>query len=205
MKLYEAPNTPSTRRVTIFMKELGIEIERESVNLREGENITDEFKALSVNGKVPVLQLDDGHHISESVAICRYLDASHGYESGLFGDTPKAQADVEMWHRIIELEGLYALFQAFRNLSGMYSDRERCVKAWGEESKLRVIEFLPKLEERLKTSAYIAGEQFTIVDITGFLFVSMCSKALEIDVLSSYPAIQAWHQTVSQRPAFLES
>lgn len=109
-----------------------------------------------------------------------------------------------MWHRIVEFEGLHTGFQAFRNLSGVFSDRERCVKAWGEESKTRVTEFLPKLDKQLSKHEYIAGDKFSIVDITGFMFIDVvCLKALEItEVLEQYRHIKAWHQRISTRPAF---
>lgn len=202
MKLYEAPPSPSSRRVSIFLKEIGVDVPREAIDIRGGDNLKEEFQAISVSGKVPTLLLDNGDSLSESVAICRYFDALHDHKGHLFGETPYEQASIEMWHRVLELDGLYLAFQAFRNLSGAYSDRERCVKAWGDESKLRVEEFLPKLEKRLEVSAYIAGDKFSIVDITGFLFVGVCIKALEIEVYGKYPAIKAWHETLAQREAF---
>lgn len=149
-----------------------------------------------------MLELDDGTCISETIAICRFF-AEHQNDTSLFGTTPDEKGLVEMWQRIVELDGLHMGFQAFRNLSGVYGDRERCVEAWGNEAKLRVEEFLPKLDKQLAKNQYIAGERFSIVDITGFLFVGfVCEKALEIKALDSYPNIQTWFSKVSERPAF---
>lgn len=202
MKLYEFAPNPSSRRVGIFLKELGVELETVQLDVRAGENLNEEYLAKSITGKVPMLELDDGTCISETIAICRYIAEKKG-DSTLFGKTPVEAGLVEMWQRIVELDGLYAGFQAFRNLSGVYSDRERCVKAWGVESKLRVQEFLPKLDKQLSSHQFIAGDKLSVADITGFLFVGIvCLKALEIDALSDYPNITRWFEQVSQRPAF---
>ena len=151
MKLYELAPTPSARRVSIFLAEKGIEVPRVNVDIRGGENLSAEFKAKSVNGRIPLLELDDGSYLCESVAICRYLDEIHPSERSLFGNTPLERAKVEMWQRIIELQGLMVGFQAFRNLSGVYKDRENCVESWGVESRQRVIDFLPSLDKQLNT------------------------------------------------------
>ena len=201
MKLYETAMTPSSRRVSIFLKELGIEIEKIQLDVIAGDNLCEPFSKKSINKKVPLLELDDGTCLSESVAICRYLDAITENDKALFGGNPLEQAQVEMWHRIIEFQGLYTGFQAFRNLTAIYQDRETCIKAWGVESKQRVIDFLPTLESRLAQSPYIAGDKFTIVDITGFIFIDFATGGLEIDVFAEYPHIKAWYAKVSARPA----
>ncbi|CSB21978.1 glutathione S-transferase domain-containing protein [Vibrio cholerae] len=120
----------------------------------------------------------------------------------MFGDSALEQAQVEMWHRVVEFQGLYAGFQAFRNLSGIYKDREHCVYAWGEESKARVAAFLPQLEQRLAQSRFIATDRFTIVDITAYIFIGFAQKALELSVFEHYPHITRWFEQLSQRPAF---
>ncbi|EGA70351.1 glutathione S-transferase domain-containing protein [Vibrio sinaloensis DSM 21326] len=202
MKIYQTAMTPSCRRVSLFLNELGIEVPRIEINVKEGDNLTEEFKAKAVNGRVPLLELDDGSTICESVAICRYFDEIAFNDKSLFGITTKEKADVEMWHRIIEFQGLYTGFQAFRNLTSIYDDRETCVYEWGAESKNRVREFLPQLDERLANSGYVASERFTIVDITAYIFVGFAQNGLEIEVLEQYPNIRRWFELVSSRPAF---
>ncbi|HEQ3514499.1 TPA: glutathione S-transferase [Vibrio cholerae] len=202
MKLYETAMTPSCRRVSIFLKELGIDVERVQVDVRGGENLSDTFKSKSLNGKVPLLELDEGTTLCESVAICRYFDLAYPNMHKLFGDSALEQAQVEMWHRVVEFQGLYAGFQAFRNLSGIYKDREHCVYAWGEESKARVAAFLPQIEQRLTQSRFIATDRFTIADITAYIFIGFAQKALELPVFEHYPHITRWFEQLSQRPAF---
>ncbi|HAS6999045.1 TPA: glutathione S-transferase [Vibrio parahaemolyticus] len=202
MKLYETAMTPSCKRVSIFLKEIGGEVERVALNVREGDNLSESFKQKSVNGKVPLLELDDGTTICESVAICRYLDGAFENDLALFGANQLERAQVEMWHRVVEFQGLYAAFQAFRNITAIYQDRENCVAAWGEESKSRVLEFLPTLDKRLSESKYIATDQFSIVDITGYIFIGFAVNGLSIEVFEKYPNIARWFEQVSARDAF---
>lgn len=157
------------------------------MNVREGDNLSESFKQKSVNGKVPLLELDDGTTICESVAICRYLDEAFENDLALFGANQLERAQVEMWHRVVEFQGLYAAFQAFRNITAIYQDRENCVAAWGEESKSRVLEFLPTLDKRLSESEYIATDQFSVVDITGYIFIGFAVNGLSIEVFEKYP------------------
>ncbi|HCH0349966.1 TPA: glutathione S-transferase [Vibrio parahaemolyticus] len=202
MKLYETAMTPSCKRVSIFLKEIGGEVERIALNVREGDNLSEPFKSKSVNGKVPLLELDDGTTICESVAICRYLDEAFENDLALFGANQLERAQVEMWHRVVEFQGLYAAFQAFRNITAIYQDRENCVAAWGEESKSRVLEFLPTLDKRLSESEYIATDQFSVVDITGYIFIGFTVNGLSIEVFEKYPNIARWFEQVSARDAF---
>ncbi|HBH7879746.1 TPA: glutathione S-transferase [Vibrio parahaemolyticus] len=202
MKLYETAMTPSCKRVSIFLKEIGGEVERVALSVREGDNLSESFKQKSVNGKVPLLELDDGTTICESVAICRYLDEAFENDLALFGANQLERAQVEMWHRVVEFQGLYAAFQAFRNITAIYQDRENCVAAWGEESKSRVLEFLPTLDKRLSESECIATDQFSIVDITGYIFIGFAVNGLSIEVFEKYPNIARWFEQVSARDAF---
>ncbi|OQQ04684.1 glutathione S-transferase [Vibrio campbellii] len=202
MKLYETAMTPSCKRVSIFLKEIGGEVERIALNVREGDNLSEPFKSKSVNGKVPLLELDDGTTICESVAICRYLDEAFENDLALFGANQLERAQVEMWHRVVEFQGLYTAFQAFRNITAIYQDRENCVAVWGDESKSRVLEFLPTLDKRLSESEYIATDNFTIVDITGYIFVGFAVNGLSIEVFETYPNIARWFEQVSVREAF---
>lgn len=200
MKLYELAITPSAQRVNIFLAEKAISIPREEVNVREGANLTEAFQAISANGQIPVLELDDGTTICESVAICRYFEALYPEKTPLFGTTPLEQAEIEMWQRIVELKGLFILFQAFRNSSGIYKDRERCVPAWGEEARLRVLEFLPTLEKRTASSPFIGGANFSIADITAYIMINFLAR-LDHELDDTTPALREWHQRIAQRPA----
>lgn len=200
MKLYQQGPTPSCRRVSIFMKLAGIEVERIELNLKAGDNLDAGYVSRSINAKVPMLELDDGETISESVAICRYFDALQG--TGLFGESALEKAKVEMWQRLLEWQGLIPAFQAFRNLTGFYSDRENCVHAWGEESKARITMFLPMLDKQLAQHPFVAGQALSIADITGFIFVWFTQARLDINVTQAFPNIARWYNTLSEMDAF---
>lgn len=200
MKLLENSLTPSAVRVAIFLKELGIEIERVQVDTKGAENRTESFLEKAPNGQIPVLELDDGTHICESVAICRYFDATNPNELALFGRTPLEQAQIEMWHRIVELQGVVPAFQAFRNLTGFFSDRENCVKAWGEESRDRLASFLPVVDKQLGKTQWIAGEHFSIADITLWVLCGFLGR-LELNIDDSLTNLKRWHQQMAQRPS----
>ncbi|CAM2993720.1 glutathione S-transferase [Vibrio rarus] len=202
MKLYESAATPSCRRVSIFLKFLGTDVTRVAVDLKGGENITPEFQSKSASGTVPLLELDDGTYISESTAICRYFEHSVPNNMHLFGRPGLESAQVEMWHRIVEFQGLIAGFQAFRNITGFYSDREHCVSEWGEESKSRAIAFLDKLDNRLSHSSYIAGGILSVADITGFLFINLMKGAFKVDIEGGYSHIHVWHTKLAAMPEF---
>lgn len=201
MKLYELAPSPSARRVAIFMKELAINIPTIHVDIRGGENLSAEFSQKSANGRIPLLELDDGNYICESVAICRYLEATatlpdHHYS--LFGESALEQANVEMWQRMVELQGLFPAMQAFRNITGLYKDRENIVPQWGEESRARVLSFLPTLEQRLCSNQFIAGDHFSIADITAIVMINFC-KNIDVEIPVEMTNLQAWFDSMSQR------
>jgi len=200
MKIYQLAPSPSARRVTIFLKEIGMEIETVHVDIRAGENLTQDFLGKSANGRIPLLELDDGNYICESVAICRYLENTVKPKLSLFGNSALEQANIEMWHRIIELQGLIPAFQAFRNISGVYADRENINASWGEESKLRLINFLPLLDKQLSKNVYFAGDAFSIVDISAFVLMNV-AKVLEIAIPAELTNLQRWFDLIQQRPS----
>ena len=103
MKLYNYTLAPNPRRVRIFAAEKGINLTLEDVDILAGQSRTPEFLAKNSSGGVPVLELDDGSHLSESVAICRYLEGLHP-EPNLLGRDLREQADIERWNRQMELE-----------------------------------------------------------------------------------------------------
>ena len=117
MKLYDFNRAPNARRVRIFLAEKSIDIERISVDLNSREQMGEEFKAINPRLQVPALLLDNGALLTESVAICRYLDELHP-EPPLFGANAFEKAEIEMWHRRMELEGLQPTADAVRNAGG---------------------------------------------------------------------------------------
>ncbi len=203
MKLHEA-ESPNARRVWVFMAEKGIDIPRVPVDIRKGENLTPEFRAMNPMGRVPVLELDDGTYISESVSICRYLEGVHP-EPNLFGEGHLESAIVDMWNRRAELNFAMNAAAAFRNITGFFKDRETCVPEWGhvcvEETKRQLGIF----EERLSQSEYLAGDRFTIADISMgvfYGFASMIEKMAKVEFELERPNLVRWHGQLLKRPSF---
>lgn len=199
MKLYESPS-PNAQRVQVFMKEKGIDCERVAVDLRAAENISEAFLAKNPSGRVPVLELDDGTFISETVAISRYLEALHP-QPNLFGDDALSMAKVEMWHRRVEINFLLNVAMAFRNITGFFKDRETCVSEWGEVAAGHAVAAVPMFEAQLGQHEYLAGDKFSIADITlaiGWGF----AQQVKVVPLPESPNIERWLAQVQARPSF---
>lgn len=200
MKLYETPSTPNCLRVSLFLAEKGLDIPREIIDVRAGDNLKEDFYNKSVNGLVPTLELDTGEYLCESIAICRYFEEIHPHPA-LFGTSHIEKARIEMWQRIIELQGIVLIAQAIRNLTQIYKDRENCVEDWGHEALLRFRKLLPKLETQLKTTPYIAGDNFSVADISAFIMLKMATR-IDIVIDHRWPNIHRWQKDIQQRPAF---
>ncbi|MCZ6656881.1 MAG: glutathione S-transferase family protein [Gammaproteobacteria bacterium] len=200
MQLYWAQGTPNGRRVDIFLAEKGIEMARVNVDLRGGENLREEFRKINPFGRVPVLQLDDGSHLSESVAICRYLENQHP-DPCLFGSTPETAAQVEMWSRRAEMNFFLQVAMAFRNITGFFKDREKVSPEWGEISQETAAQALPIFDARLGESEYLAGDAFSIADITLCCAYDF-AKAVKVQIPTDLPNVNRWHAALSERPSF---
>ena len=199
MKLYESPS-PNARRVHIFMAEKGIECERIAVDIRAAENLSAEYLAKNPGGRVPMLELEDGTFIGESVAICRYLESLQP-ESPLFGESGIEAAKVEMWQRRAELNFLLEVAGAFRNITGFFKDRETCVAEWGQVCAERAPKMLSMFDEQLSQTAYLAGDTFSIADITLAVALDF-ARMVKVVALPELPNIERWYGQVSARGSF---
>lgn len=205
MKFYDCATAPSPRRVRIFVAEKGLDIPKHEVNLREGEQLSDWFKAKNPTCTVPVLELEDGTCLTETMAICRYLESQYP-EPPLLGRTALEQADITAWNRRVESEGLMGVAEAFRNRSPGFKDRAMTgadnvaqIPALAERGRLRAERFMQVLEQRLADTPYVSGGEYGLADITALVFVDFAAwiKLVPGDDLA---ALAQWHQTVSQRP-----
>src|SRR5699024_6141222 len=173
MRLHENQTAPNPRRVRIFMAEKGVDpasVESVEVDIVAGENLGDAFLAKNPMGRIPVLELDDGSCIAESVAISRYVQDLYP-EPPLFGADMTERVNVEMWDRRMELNLLYPVSMAFRHLRGKYADREPVIAAWGEASLAEAERMFDFLDRHLATNDHIAGARYSIADITALCAV----------------------------------
>jgi glutathione S-transferase len=157
MKLYDGGRAPNPRRVRIFLAEKGVSVPMEPVNLGALEHKTQAYTAINPLQRVPALVLDDGTVITESMAICRYFEASRP-EPPLFGHGGREAALVEMWNRRLELNLYEAVAAVFRHLHPAMREMESQVPAWGEANKPRVSKFLALLDRELADRLYVAGD-----------------------------------------------
>lgn len=200
MKLYESSRAPNPRRVRIFLAEKGISIPVEQIDLLAQEHKSAAFTALNPLQRVPVLVLDDGTVIAESIAICRYFERFRP-EPPLFGRGPKEEALVEMWNRRMELNLLSAVSNVFRHTHPTMKEMETPqIPDWAEANKPRVIEFLEIVNDELKDQLYLAGDHFTVADITGLVAVDFMKPA-KLVIPEELAEVRRWHAHVSARPS----
>ena len=200
MKLYTANGTPNGRRVDIFLAEKRVEIPSVQVDLRGGENIAPEFRRMNPMGRIPVLEMEDGSFISESVAICRYFESLHP-EPCLFGRGAEQQAIIEMWGRRAELNFLLNAATAFRNLTGFFKDRETINADWGQTSLEIAQTTLPIFDAHLADSTYLAGDEFSIADITFGAGLDF-TQAVKLDLPFDLPNLVSYRARLAERPSF---
>ncbi|MCZ7659055.1 MAG: glutathione S-transferase [Xanthobacteraceae bacterium] len=199
MRLFDSGRAPNPRRVRIFLAEKGLEVPTEQVDITTLQHKTPEFTALNPLQRVPVLELDDGTVISESVAICRYFEGLRP-EPPLFGRGAKEEALVEMWNRRLEHNLLATVAAVFRHLHPAMKELEAQVPEWGEANKPRVIEFLAFLDRALRDSLFVCGAHYTIADITGLVAIDFMKPA-RLAVPEELVHLRRWHAQVAARPS----
>jgi glutathione S-transferase len=200
MKILETRQAPNPRRVRIFLAEKGISVPFEEYDLMKGALRTPEFTKLNTHQRVPVLLLDDGTAISETMAICRYFEAEHP-EPPLFGRGARQQGLIEMWNRRMELGLLGHVAGAFRHLHPAMAKLEvPQVKEWGEVCKVKAAGDLTALNDALANSRYVAGETFTVADITALCAIDFMRPA-RVARPDGLKNLERWYAEVSTRPS----
>ena len=200
MKLHTTPSTPNHRRVAIFLAEKGIDLAQETVDLRGGQNISERFREMNPFGRIPVLELDDGSYLAESVAICRYFEGVQPAPA-LFGSDARSAAEVEMWTRRAEISFLMPIAAAFRNISGFFKDRETVVPEWGHAQAAVAAETLPRFDERLADSAFLAGPDFSVADITLAITLEFAQRTQQ-ELPYDLPNVTRWWDDVKARDSW---
>ena len=159
MKLYTHALAPNPRRVRIFAAEKGIELVLEDIDILAGQSRTPEFLAKNSSGGVPVLELDDGSYLSESVAICRYLEGLHP-EPNLLGRDLREQAEIERWNRRMELELFAAIGRTVQNTSPIFQGRLKQFPEYGETQRALVYQRLERMDRELGGHEFVASDRY---------------------------------------------
>jgi glutathione S-transferase len=200
MKLYDGGRAPNPRRTRIFLAEKGIKVPIVPVDLGAMEHKSAGYAAVNPLMRVPALVLDDGTVITESVAICRYFEALQP-EPPLFGRGALESACVEMWNRRLELHLLLPVSHVFRNSHPAMREMEvPQVPAWAEANKPRILEFMQFLDGELQGRPFIAGDSFSVADITGLVSVDFMKPA-KLGVPEELKHLKRWQADVSARPS----
>jgi glutathione S-transferase len=200
MKLYDSGRAPNPRRVRIFLAEKGITVPTEQIDMMAGEQRTPGYTAINPLQRMPALVLDDGTVITESIAICRYFDALHP-EPPLFGTGALESALVEMWQRRCEINFLLCVANVFRHLHPAAKALEvPQVAEWGEANRPRVQDFLKIVDEQLGKHKYVAGDKFSVADITALVAYEFM-KPSKIEVPAGLDNVARWYADVSARPS----
>ncbi len=199
MKLYDSAMAPNPRRVRIFLAEKGIEVPKVQVDIAKAENRKPPFLEKNPMGGLPVLELDDGTCIAESVAICRYFEETQP-QPPLLGTDARDRALVEMWQRRMELEVALPIMQCFRNTHAFFQGRIPQVPEYGEVCRSSAEKRLAWLDGELATRPFVAGERFTIADITALVGIDF-GRVVGIRIQPEQKHLQRWHEAVSNRPS----
>jgi glutathione S-transferase len=206
MKLYDCTTAPNPRRVRIFLAEKGIVLPKIQVDLRAGEQFRPEFRAINPACTVPVLEFDDGRRIAEVVAICVYFEADHP-DPPLMGIGAQDRAIVAARQIRVEREGLLAVAEAFRNstpgLKGRAlpgPDDYEQIPALAERGRARVARFFEAIDRELKDREFIAGDRFSIADITALVTVDFAGW-IKLPIPDQCTHLQRWHQAIAALPS----
>ncbi len=200
MKLYDGGRNPNPRRVRVFLAEKGIEVPVVFVNLAEFEHQSADMLARNSLGEIPVLELDDGTMIAETIAICRYFEALHPMPS-LFGQTPLEIATIEMWQRRVEFRLFLPVAAAFRHTHPAMAKYEiPQVAEWGEANRPKALAAMQMLNKQLADHIYICGPEISVADITALIALDFIKPA-KITIPDDLTSLHRWYQMMKARPS----
>ena len=200
MKLYDSVG-PNPRMVRMFMAEKGVEIEKETVDIRKGVNRQPEFLAKNPSGQCPALELDDGTIIAEITAICEYIEDKHP-SPALIGDTAEARANTRMWTRRVDLNICEPLANGFRYGEGlkMFESRIRCLPEASDGMKAIAQDKIAWLDQQMEGRDFIGGDSVSMADILAFCFIDFGTNVGQ-PINEANKNIVAWHKRMSERPS----
>ena len=199
MKLYDSTMAPNPRRVRIFLAEKGISVPTVQVDLGKAESRQPEFLKKNPMGGVPVLELDDGRFLTESVAICRFFEERRP-QPPLFGVDATDRAFVEMWNRRMESEIFTRVAGTFQNTHEFFKGRIPQVPEYGEVCRKHALMRMTWLDGELASREFVAGDRFTVADITALCGIDF-GRAAGIRMDPAWKNLQRWHEAVSSRPS----
>jgi len=200
MKLYDYPAGPNPRRVRIFLAEKGIDVPLEHVDILKREQKSANFLAKNPIGSIPVLELEDGTCISESVAICRYFEEFHP-NPPLFGRTPVEKAVIEMWLRRVELNFMVPVGMVWIHGHPLTAQLIKQIPEAAEQNRKRVHMGYRLLDDQLAECEFVAGSDYSVVDAVLLASLDFANNLVGIPYDQELTHLKRWHDAVSARPS----
>jgi len=199
VRLYVEDLAPNARRVKMFLAEKALEIPQTTIDVQRGENKTPSFLAKNPWGQVPVLELDDGTCISESIAICRYLDETHGGVS-LFGTSARERSEIEMWQRRAELGLFIPAVEYGHHTSPYFRAAMTQIPEWAAHCEARLVETWRIFDSELAGRGTLAPRGYSIADVTAFAGVEVAA-VWGLRIPPERKNLRAWHDRIGARPS----
>ena len=206
MLFYDCSTAPSPRRARMFIAEKGLEIETRDISIAKGEQLSDAFRAVNPRATIPVLVTEEGNALTENLGIAAYLEARYP-EPPLMGRNPDEKGAVLMWNAIVEQQGGAPIAETLRNTHPAFEGRAipgpvnyAQIPELAQRGRDRVAAFFDLLETRLQDSAFVAGDAFSLADITAFVFVDF-ARVIKMRIPDGNFATQAWFEAVQARPS----
>jgi glutathione S-transferase len=206
LTLYDCATAPSPRRARILLAEKGLAHDTVPVDLRNGEQLGEAFRAINPLCTVPALRTDDGALLTDNTAIAAYLEAAYP-EPPLMGRTALEKAEVASWNWRIEFDGLLAVAEALRNSSPGMVNRAlpgpvpyAQIPELAQRGVQRVQHFFEVLNQRLEGREFVATERFSLADITAVVVVDF-ARAVKVKPSEAHPHLLRWRAAMAQRPS----
>ena len=199
MKLYVLKNAPNPRRVRIFLAEKKVSLPIEELDIETREHKTPAFLAKNPLGQLPVLELDDGTTLTESVAICRYFEETIP-EPPLFGRSIRERAEVEMWNRRMEHELLLPVIDVFVHTHPFWIGKREQMPTWGDRQRQLLIERMRWLDGELKDREFIGADRYSIADITAQVALLTARGVCKLPIPEDHNNLSRWWGVVTKRP-----
>ena len=204
--LYDCATAPSPRRARILLAEKGVAHDTVQVDLKTGEQMGDAYRQINPHCTVPALRTGDGLLLTDNAAIAAWLEASFP-EPPLLGITPAEKAEVASWNWRIEFEGLQAIAEALRNGSPAMANRAlpgpvdyAQIPALAERGRARVQQFFLTLDGLLASRDFVAGDRFSIADITAVVAVDF-ARVVKVKPGDEHPHLRRWRAAMALRPS----
>jgi len=207
IKLYDTATAPSPRRTRMFLAEKGVEYENIQIDLTKGEQLSEAYRKINPGCTVPALVTEDGDILTDNAGISVYLEAMFP-EPALLGTTPLEKAEIATWNWRCEMGGLMSAAEALRNSSPAMKDRAlpgprniAQIPELAERGLMKLGWFFKTMNRQLSTNEFIAGEAYSVADITATIVVDF-ARWVKVYPQEDQTALLAWHQRMKERPNY---